>query len=458
MKRKDFVKTSSLAITGTVFTPMISSCLPEPRKEASQAPVTERRNWGRNIIYKAKNLAEPASVEELQEMLKQAGYMKGLGSAHSYNDIPDSPNTQISLRKLNKVIEIDESNMTVTIEGGIRYEELAPQLHEKGFALHNLASLPQVTVAGACATGTHGSGTKNGNLATVVREMEFCTLEGELVNISRDENPDIFDGVVVSLGGLGIVTRMVLDIEPTYDARQDIYLDLPLSTVTENFNEIMSSGYSVSLFTTWQNDIVDQVWIKRRVDQPVNDLGTDFFGGNKCQRNIHPIIELSAESCTDQMGTVGPWYDRLPHFKIHGMPSAVDELQSEYFVPIAHAADGMRAIAPLGDKILPYLYISEIRTIAADNLWMSQCYQRESVAFHFTWKPNWPEVQKLLPQIEAALAPFGVRPHWGKLYTIDPATIQGSYERFPDFLKMLKKYDPIGKFKNDYLNRIIYTS
>ena len=456
MKRKEFVKTSSLVLTGTIFAPMIS-CLPEPRKEVPPAPVAERRNWGRNIVYKAKNLEEPATVEELQEMVKQAGYKKGLGSTHSYNDIADSPTTQISLRKLNKVIAIDEGNRTVTIEGGIKYEELAPKLNIKGFALHNLASLPQVTVAGACATGTHGSGTGNGSLATVIREMEFCTLDGALINISRDKNPDIFDGAVVSFGGLGIITRMVVDIEPTYDARQDLFLDMPLALVMENFNEIMFSGYSVSLFTKWQNDIVDQVWIKRRVDQPVKDLGAEFFGGKMCQTNIHPIIELSAESCTQQMGKVGPWYDRLPHFKINGMPSAVDEMQSEYFVPIAHAADGMRAIAQLGNKILPYLYISEIRTIAADNLWMSQLYKRESVAFHFTWKPNWPEVKKLLPLIEAALAPFGVRPHWGKLYTINAATVQRSYERFPDFLKLLKKYDPIGKFSNDYLNRIIYT-
>lgn len=456
MKRKDFVKTSSLVLTGTIFAPMIS-CLPEPRKKITKATVAERRNWGRNIVYKAKNLVHPTSVEELQEIMKQAGYKKGLGSKHSYNDIADSPTTQISLGKLNKVIAIDESNNTVTIEGGIKYEELAPKLHEKGKALHNLASLPQVTVAGACATGTHGSGTGNGSLATVVREIEFCSLDGELITISRDKNPDTFDGAIVSLGALGIITRMVLDIEPAYDARQDLFLDLPLTSVVENFDEIMSSGYSVSLFTKWQNDLIDQVWIKRRMDQTVNELGPNFFGGKVCQKNIHPIIELSAESCTDQLGVVGPWYDRLPHFKINGMPSAVDELQSEYFIPIAHAADGMRAIAKLGDKILPYLYISEIRTIAADNLWMSQLYKRESVAFHFTWKPNWPEVKKLLPEIEAALAPFGVRPHWGKLNTIDPSTIQRSYERYTDFLKLLKKYDPIGKFSNDYLNRIIYT-
>lgn len=456
MKRNEFVKASSLAIAGTIFSPMFS-CQPRKSKESKQESILERRNWGRNIIFKAKNLEQPSSVEELQELMRKVGFKKGLGSTHSYNDIADSPLTQISLGKLNKIVSIDETNSTVCIEGGIKYEELAPQLHEKGFALQNMASLPQVTVAGACSTGTHGSGTKNGSLAVVVREMEICLADGEIINLSRENTPDIFDGVVVSLGGLGIITRMVLDIQPTYNARQDIFLDLPLENVIENFDEIMSSGYSVCLFTKWQNDIVDQAWIKRRVDQPVDDLGMEFFGGKMCDRNIHPIIDMSAEACTDQMGKVGPWYDRLPHFRINAMPSAFDELQSEFFVPIEHAGEAMREIAKLGDKILPFLYISEIRTIAADNLWMSQLYKRASVAFHFTWKSDWPEVQKLLPLIEAALAPFNVRPHWGKLYTIDAKIIQESYERYPDFLELLKTYDPDGRFRNAYLNRIIYS-
>ena len=455
MKRKEFVKASSLAVAGTIFNPMIS-CMPKKTEEQNQETLSERRNWGRNIIFKAKNLEEPASVGELQELMKKVGFKKGLGSAHSYNDIADSPLTQISLRKLNKIISIDESNSTVTIEGGIKYEELAPQLQEKGYALRNLASLPQVTVAGACSTGTHGSGTDIGSLATVVRGIEFCLADGELVSLTREDNPDIFDGVVVNLGGLGIITKMVLDIQPTYDVRQDIFLDLPLDNVVENFDEIMSSGYSVSLFTKWQDDIVDQVWIKRRIDQPVDELGMDFFGGRKCERKIHPIIDLSADACTDQLGEAGPWYDRLPHFRINAMPSAFDELQSEFFVPIENAGEAMREIAKLGDKFLPYLYISEVRTVTADNLWMSQFYKRASVGIHFTWKSNWPEVQKLLPEIEAALTPFNIRVHWGKLYTVNANILQSSYERFPDFLELLKTYDPDGRFRNAYLNRVIY--
>ncbi|WP_299547800.1 FAD-binding protein [Seonamhaeicola sp.] len=464
MKRKKFLQTTSAFTLGTILTSPLVGCLnrsgrnPEkPGYSVSKKTGIERRNWGRNIIFRAEHLEHPSTVQEVQELMLKAGNKKALGSTHSYNDIADSPMSQISLRKLNKIISIEETNKTVTIEGGIKYEELVPQLYEKGFALHNLASLPQVTVAGACSTGTHGSGTKNGNLSTAVRGLEICLADGQLVKLSRDNNPNIFDGAVISMGGLGIITSMVLDIQPAYEARQDIFLDLPLENVIENFDQIMSSGYSVSLFTKWQSDIVDQVWIKRRVDQPVDNLGTDFFGGKASDRNIHPIIDLSAESCTDQMGVAGPWYDRLPHFKINAMPSAWDELQSEYFVPIEHAGQAMRAIANLGEKILPYLYISEVRTVAADNLWMSQVYKRTSVAFHFTWKSDWPGVKKLLPELEAALAPFDVRPHWAKLFTINPKTLQKSYKKFPDFLELLKTYDPKGHFKNAYLDSNIYS-
>ncbi|MBV6647958.1 MAG: FAD-binding protein [Cyclobacteriaceae bacterium] len=457
MKRKKFIQTSLLA-TGTLLTGM-NSCLPKKSKEAPRSVVSKlkRRNWGRNITFKANDLKHPATIEEVRELMSTGSRKKGLGSTHSYNDIADSPKAQISLRKLNKIVAIDKSTSTVTIEGGARYEDIVVQLHVEGYALHNMASLPQITVAGACVTGTHGSGTDNGSLPTAVNGVEMCLPGGDMMYFSRDKNPDVFDGVVVNLGGIGLITRLDLEVMPTFDAFQNIYLDLPIKNVINHFDEIMASGYSVSLFTKWQNDIIDQVWIKQRSDGATTDFGTEFFGGSASDRNVHPIIDLSAESCTDQMGEIGPWYERLPHFKINAMPSAFDELQSEYFVPVSSAADAIQAIAGLGDLMAPHLYISEVRTIAADDLWMSPLYKRPSVAFHFTWKPHWPEVKKILPVIEERLSPFGVRPHWAKLYTMDPKQIRQSYDKFPDFLALLKTYDPTGTLRNDYLDRVVYS-
>jgi xylitol oxidase len=182
----------------------------------------------------------------------------------------------------------------------------------------------------------------------------------------------------------------------------------------------------------------------------------DFFGATRATKNLHPIAALSAENCTDQMDVPGPWYDRLPHFKMGFTPSAGKELQSEYFVPRKNALDAILAVEKLHEQISPHLMITEIRTIAADDLWMSPAYKQDSVAIHFTWKPEWPEVSKLLPLIERELAPFNPRPHWGKLFTIPPAQLQSRCQKLHEFIALAKKFDPQGKFRNDFLNANIF--
>lgn len=459
MRRKEFLKTSSVLVAGSLVTPF-TSCKPEQKQqmETTKDMVQEavRTNWAGNYQYKAPNLHEPQTVEEVQALVQQLEKQKALGSCHCFNNIADSPLNQISTKKLNKLVAIDEDAQTVTVEAGMRYGEFAPQLHEQGYAVHNLASLPHISVAGAIATATHGSGVNNGNLATPVRAIEFVDGSGSVVQLSRDQNGETFNGAVVHLGGLGILTKVTLDIEPTFEVRQDLYQDLPLQSLTEHFDEIMSSGYSVSLFTDWQNQLISQIWIKRRVDGDISDLGAEYFGATAATKNLHPITELSAEPCTEQMGVPGPWYERLPHFKMGFTPSSGEELQSEYFVPKENAVEAYLALEKMKAEIFPHLFISEIRTIAADDLWMSPCYQRDCVAFHFTWKPEWEAVSQLLPKIESELSPFDVRPHWGKLFTIAPSTLASRYERLPDFLALLKKYDPQGKFRNAYLDEHIY--
>ncbi|MDX2245420.1 MAG: FAD-binding protein [Bacteroidia bacterium] len=447
MKRKTFIQTSSLFVAGSFLGPL-QACKPD-------SP-TVRKNWAGNYQYQAKEFYEPRSVEEIQQLVKKLSQQKALGSRHCFNDIADSPLSQISTRYLDKVVAIDENAKTVTVESGARYGQFAPELDKQGYALHNLASLPHISVAGACATATHGSGITNGNLATAVSALEFVTANGEVVQMNRHDNGDIFQGSVVNLGALGIVTKLTLDIQNTYSVRQDLFQDLPLQSLKDNFEAIMSAGYSVSLFTDWQNQNISQVWIKRRTDQDDTDLGADFYGAKAATQNLHPITRLSPENCTDQMGVPGPWYERLPHFKMGFTPSSGEELQSEYFVSRENAMDAILALEKKGDLIFPQLMISEIRTIDADNYWMSPCYNRASVAIHFTWKQNAEEVRKLLPMIEAELAPYHVRPHWGKLFTVEPSVLQSRYERLPDFRELLKTYDPEGKFRNAFLDLNIY--
>lgn len=453
MKRKEFLKTTATFATATVLAPMISC------KQSKEQPApkieTARKNWAENYQYKAKNLHEPKTVEEVQSLVKELGQQKALGSCHCFNNIADSTNDQISTKQLKGLVSLDEGAMSVTVGAGTKYGDFAPELHQRGYALHNLASLPHISVAGACATATHGSGVGNGNLASSVSALELVTGDGEIVKLKRGQDTD-FNGAVVSLGALGIITKMTLDVQETFEVRQDVFQDLPLQALKDRFSAILSSGYSVSLFTDWQDQIISQVWIKRRTDSEINDLGNDFYGARAASKNLHPITKLSAENCTEQMGVPGPWYDRLPHFKMGFTPSSGKELQSEFFVPMENALDAILALEKKRELIFPQLMITEIRTIQADDLWMSPCYRQDCVAIHFTWKQHVAEVGELLPIIEAELAPFMARPHWGKIFSIDPSVLQSRYEKLPDFLDLARKYDPQGKFKNDYLNLNVY--
>jgi alditol oxidase len=453
MNRKEFIKTTSAVVAGSLFSPLVS-CTPSSDK--TEAIV--RKNWAGNYQYQAKNLHEPSTVAELQELVRKLDSQKALGSCHCFNDIADSPENQISTKKLNKLLSIDEENLTVTVEAGVRYGDFAEELHQKGYALNNLASLPHISVAGAMATATHGSGVGNGNLASAVRAMELVNPAGELLNFSQEKDGDKFNGMVVNLGALGIVTKVTLAIEPTFDVRQDVFQNLPVSALKDNFDKIMSSGHSVSLFTDWQNDNVSQVWIKRKVSADTQDMPATYFEATAATKDLHPITELSAENCTAQMGVAGPWFDRLPHFKMGFIPSSGEELQSEFFVPRDRAMEAYLAVEAMREEIGPLLFITEIRTIKADNLWLSTAYKRESVAIHFTWKQMDKEVRALLPKIEAALAPFDVRCHWGKIFSIDKATLHERYERMDDFLVLVDEFDPKRKLKNAYLDLNIYQS
>ena len=415
-----------------------------------------RTNWAGNLTYGAERLVVPATVEEAQEAVRAADKVAVVGSRHCFNDIADTTGTHISLERLNRVLNLDKAKSQVVVEGGIRYGEIGPFLHEQGYALHNTASLPHISIAGACATATHGSGAL-GNLAVAVAGIEFIDGEGDLVTLSREADGDSFAGAVVNLGALGVVTRLTLDLQPAFHIRQDVFRELPLAALETHFDEIMSSAYSVSMFTAWQADTIEQVWLKSVVEPGSTSAARDsLFGAWPARENMHPIAGLDAVNCTQQMGVVGPAYDRLPHFRMGFTPASGDELQVEYFVPREHAVAAIRTLRRHRDRLAPLLLVGEIRTVAADELWMSPCYRTACVAFHFSFKQDWPALQALLPGLEEALAPFQPRPHWGKMFTMPPHKIRALYPRLADFKALLHAHDPRGKFRNAFVERNIF--
>jgi xylitol oxidase len=451
MNKRQFLKTTTTLAAGSML-----SRLANADTKAAAEPVAHETNWAGNLRYHADHIFAPKTLAETREAVKTCASMRALGSRHSFNTIADSLTNQISLQHLDS-IELDTQARTVTVGAGVRYGTLAPVIDAKGFAVHNLASLPHITVAGAIATATHGSGVKNGNLSTAVRALEIVTAEGEVITLSRDHDGANFLGAVVGLGALGVVTKVTLDVQPRFDMTQVVYRNLSINELEHNLETIMGSGYSVSLFTNWQKHNINQVWIKRRVTPGEHhEIAPEFYGAKRATENMHPIDGHSAINCTEQMGVPGPWYERMPHFKMNFTPSSGAELQTEYFVPRSRAYEAILAVETLRDKITPHLFITELRSIAADDLWMSMAYKRDSLAIHFTWKPETPQVTAILPLIEEKLAPFEARPHWAKIFTVPPATLKARYPKHDAFTELVKQHDPKGKFRNEFINHNIF--
>jgi xylitol oxidase len=407
-------------------------------------------NWAGNYTYGAARISHPASLEELQETVVRADRVRALGTRHSFNSLADSAGELVCLDELPTDVVVDPTSSSVSLGGAIRYGVLAEQLHAEGWALPNLASLPHISVAGAVATGTHGSGDRNGCLSSSVRALDLVGADGELRALRRGDPG--FDGSVVSLGALGVVTRLELDIEPTYDVAGAQFTDLPWSVLEDHLDDVTGAGYSVSLFTRW-GATVDQVWVKSRGSEPPEEL----FGAARSARTLHMLHDAPVKAVTEQ-GVAGPWHERLAHFRMEFTPSRGEELQSEYFVPRERALEAVAAMRGLEPVVAPLLQVSEIRTIAADDQWLSGCYGRESVGIHFTWVRDQPAVERVLPDIERELLPLGARPHWGKCSTASPPQVAAAFPRAADFAALRESVDPSAKFGNAVVDAFVSTA
>jgi xylitol oxidase len=407
-------------------------------------------NWAGNVRFGAERVIAPESVEELQEIVAGSRKARALGTGHSFSRIADTEGTLISTARLPRRIRIDDG--AVTVSGGIRYGDLARELAPNGWALRNLGSLPHISVAGACATGTHGSGDRNGSLATSVAALDLVTASGELVSVRRGADED-FDGHAIALGALGITVAVTLDLVPGFQVRQLVYEGLTRDTLLASVEEIFAASYSVSVFTGWDS-ASSQLWLKQRVDAPDGDgePPAERFGARLATRPLHPVPGIDPTHTTQQLGVPGPWHERLPHFRLDFTPSAGDELQTEYFVAREHAAAAIDALFAIGAVVRPALQISEIRTVAADTLWLSPAYQRDVMALHFTWHSAEATVMPAVAAVERALAPFSPVPHWGKVFSLPPAAVRAGYPRAAEFLALAARRDPEAVFRNRYLD------
>ncbi|MBQ1067158.1 FAD-binding protein [Micromonospora sp. D75] len=399
-------------------------------------------NWAGNVSWSARTRSRPTSTDELRRLVAEADLVRAVGTGHSFNRLGDTTGTQIALDGLPPAVALDPDRGAVTVAAGVRYGDLATALQAQGYALANLASLPHISVAGSVATATHGSGARNRNLAAAVAALELVTADGDLITVDRADPR--FAGLVVNLGALGVVTRLTLDVVPTYEIRQHVRLGLPRAAL----DEALDAAYSVSVFTSWRSERFDQVWVKQYADQAPPPA--DWLDTVAADSPRHPVPGMSPEHCTAQLGEPGPWHERLPHFRLGFTPSSGDELQSEWHVARADATAALAALDPVADRIAAVLQICELRTVAADELWLSPNFRRDSLALHFTWIGDPVAVAPVLAEVEERLAPFAPRPHWGKLFERDPAA---AYPRHADFAALLREFDPKGKFRTAEMDR-----
>jgi xylitol oxidase len=413
-------------------------------------PVTsELQNWSGTYRFTARRVIAARTIDDVRRAVAAGGRVRAVGTRHSFNDLADNGATLVSVTGIAPDPVLDETSRTVRVGAGSTYGAVAAWLQDRGWAVGNMGSLPHISVAGAVATGTHGSGNRNRILSAAIAGLDYVDAAGELRHAGRSD-PD-FDGMAVGLGAFGVVVRVTLDVEPSYLVRQDVYAGLPWERVLADVDEVMGAAYSVSLFTDWGDSV--QAWVKRRLAGPEdNTVPGEFFGA---RRDPGPprLVDAPVDNLTVH-GVPGPWSERLPHFRLDATPSNGDEIQSEYFVDRRQAAAALDAVRHLTRLVTPLLLISEIRTTAADRLWLSGSYDRETLGIHFTWRRLPDQVDAAVREVEAALAPFGARPHWGKVSHVQPGQLEPLYPRLGDARALFERLDPEGRFSNTRLERL----
>ena len=409
------------------------------------------KNWAGNLTFSAREFIEVNSISKLQQVVSSSQAVKVLATGHSFNAIGDTTETLISIKNLSNGIEIDSQNAQALIPAGMAYADAARYLESNGWAFSNMASLGEVTIAGAISTGTHGSGSNNGVLSTSVVGLEIVLGSGELITIDQS-NSEEFAGFVVSLGALGVFTKIKMKIIPSFSVKQFVYENIGIQVVAENFDTVFNSAYSVSYFSNWAKNSTGQIWMKFLDDSSSDNLSDNWLGANQAKAKQHPVKINNPDPCTDQLGISGKWLYRLPHFKLDSSPASGDEVQTEYLVDRKYVNEYIQDLRAIGDEIAPRVYATEIRTIKSDELWLSGAYQRETVGFHFTWKKS-DTLVDFLPRIEEILGKHHGRPHWAKLFSVRSDELSARYPKYSDFEALLKKYDPKQKFRNKFIDQ-----
>lgn len=431
------------------------------------------RTWSGTVDL-GTTVLRPRTLAEAREAVTAHRRVRPVGSRHTFNRLSVAPGALLDLGALAaEEPQLDADARTVRVPAALGYGRLGAWLDERGWALPSLASIPDLAVAGAVATATHGSGIARQALSAQVSGLELVMADGGDRELTRAGNGDLLDGAVVSLGALGAVHHLTLDVVPRFDVRQTAYGPLPLAAVADRFDEVVSAGETVACFTTLDpgpagGPVVEQVWVGDRVpardpaaerfglERAVPAAPADVLGAPPLVGDRHPVPGEDPAVCAPQGGAIGPWHEMLPHFRAGATPSSGGrEIQSEYLVPRPQTRRALVELARIAPRIAPLVQVVELRTVAPDLAWMSPFYRSAATGIHITWTRDVAAVDAALPLLEEAFGALGGRPHWGKAQRADPARVRGLYPRREDFVDLVRDWDPQGRFSTPFVEDVL---
>lgn len=427
------------------------------------------QNWGRSASVRPVRVERPRSPEGVQRAVKAAQAqgltVKAVGAGHSFTGIAVAPGVLLELDDMQGLVSADAGSGLVTVLGGTRLHRMPGLLAPYGLAMQNLGDIDRQSIAGAIATGTHGTGKGFGGIATQVRGLTLVTAEGEFLRIDAERNADMLSGAVVGLGALGIVVEVTLQCVPAFllhavDSR------VPIDDALETLHERAADADHLEFYWHPHTDVALMKtqtrlpesaarhpipMLRRWVDETV--LSNGVFGAYCAASRIAPAIIPPFNRLAVRLTGHAEYTDRSHRVLVHDR--AVRFREMEYAIPADDVVPAVQAIRKLIDQRGWRIeFPIEVRFAAADDLWLSTAYGRDSayVAVHRYWRAD---PRAYFDAVEQIMLDLGGRPHWGKLHSLDDEQLRARYPRFDDFLALRNRLDPGRLFGNRHLERVL---
>lgn len=421
-------------------------------------------NWGGTVRFAPERIAMPASEEELSALVVKAARegrcVRPVGAAHSWPALVETKDVLVSLDRMQGLIAVD--GMQATVWAGTRLKHLGELLHARGLAMENLGDIDVQSIAGATSTGTHGTGTRFRSIANQVVALRMVLADGSIVTCSASERPDLFDAARVSLGALGIITRLTLQCVPTYRLKFTGGKET-LSSCLANLDRYNRDTRNFEFYCFPYSELVQTKFIHRTEERPrgskalryLNDvvLENSVFGAF-C--GIAKHIPASIPTISRLTAAVAGGNTKVDHaHRIFATVRTVRFTEMEYNIPAEHLPEAIISILRIiREERIPVNFPIECRFVQADQLWLSPAYQRDSAYIAVHMYKGMP-YQAYFQRVEALLRGLGGRPHWGKMHTLGANDLATIYPRWNDFQALRKEFDAQGVFRNDYLRKLM---